>query len=266
MEAPDKPETAEAVANWFAGLPPTRKVSAHECHDSNSSVRCVHDKDIAYAAPGTNHNGKHHELSGFSANDDWATPTVESTMRNAARSIAVDAQIYNYPLTFLYAADLAAGRFSGVTTHWEITKAHIGANNHTDPGIHFPVGRFMEMCKSFSTMAPPASVGAYDQRGFDVPLDPQARMGHVSARECGIDSDGWYVVTSDGGVRAEGPEGREAPFFGSYHSLDPQFRNVDRFFTGITPRSNPSGPGYIIHSGTDHAFYTFGPGLSQTGL
>jgi hypothetical protein len=266
MEAPDKPTTAEAVALFFQNLPATRKASAHSCVDSDSDVQCVLDKDIAYGAPGVNHNGYHIEFPGYSKDDDWSAPGMDAALRRGANIFAEKAALYRFPLVWRNAADLAAGHLSGLTSHWEVTKAHIGGNDHTDPGVYFPVGRFMELVQAapHSSMAPPPAIGGYDSGGFDMPINPDSCVSAISARQCGIDSDGWYVLTANGGVRAEGFAGREAPFFGSYFSLDPRFRNIDRFFTAISARAD--GDGYIIHSGTDHSFYTFGPGLSPTGL
>ena len=56
METPENHDTAESVSNWFAGSSAPR-ASAHYCIDDNSIVQCVHDADVAWHAPGANHNG-----------------------------------------------------------------------------------------------------------------------------------------------------------------------------------------------------------------
>ena len=67
MEADETDQTAENVANYFKNVEPTNKVSAHLCIDNNSIIQCVLDNDVAYAAPGANHNGIQLELAGFAS-------------------------------------------------------------------------------------------------------------------------------------------------------------------------------------------------------
>ena len=55
MEAPEKGNTAESVANYFATTDVV--ASAHYNVDENSIVHCVQDKDVAYGAPGANRSG-----------------------------------------------------------------------------------------------------------------------------------------------------------------------------------------------------------------
>src|SRR4051812_19382269 len=64
MEAPEKPGTAENVADWFAGAT-APQASAHYCIDADSIVQTVRDEDIARHAPGANHNGIGLEHAGF---------------------------------------------------------------------------------------------------------------------------------------------------------------------------------------------------------
>ena len=66
MESPEKPDTAESVAHWFAGST-APQASAHYCIDDNSIVQCVHDADVAWHAPGANHNGLGFEHAGRAA-------------------------------------------------------------------------------------------------------------------------------------------------------------------------------------------------------
>src|SRR5688572_13889549 len=75
MEAPEKPATAENIASWFAG-PNAPRASAHWCFDSNSAVRCVADKDVAWHAPGANHNGLGYEMAGYARQTgaEWLDP------------------------------------------------------------------------------------------------------------------------------------------------------------------------------------------------
>ncbi len=62
IQAPQKGSTAESTARYFAN--PSTRVSAHNCFDQDSQVKCVRNNDVAWAAPGANHNGLHYELAG----------------------------------------------------------------------------------------------------------------------------------------------------------------------------------------------------------
>lgn len=63
MEAPEKGDTAENIANYFHTT--VKQASAHICVDNNSIVQCVLDNDIAWAAPGANSDGIHIEMAGY---------------------------------------------------------------------------------------------------------------------------------------------------------------------------------------------------------
>ena len=55
MEMDEKGDTAERCAQWFRN--PGARVSAHYCVDADSIVQCVRDQDVAWHAPGANHDG-----------------------------------------------------------------------------------------------------------------------------------------------------------------------------------------------------------------
>lgn len=145
MEAPEAQNTAENVASWFAGST-APMASSHWCHDQDSSVQCVLDKDIAYGAPGANHNGLHHEQSGYAAQtrDEWLDGPSDATMRNMAAKVAEECLMYNIPPVFVDAAGIRAGQ-RGITTHLEISRSGIGgaAGTHWDPGYEFPMDVFI---------------------------------------------------------------------------------------------------------------------------
>jgi hypothetical protein len=85
MEAPEKGETAENVARFFQN--PEKPASAHLCIDNNSIVQCVFDNDVAFAAPGANHDGIQLELAGFArqTRQDWMDPYSILVLENACR-------------------------------------------------------------------------------------------------------------------------------------------------------------------------------------
>lgn len=147
MEAADKPGTARAVARYFQTM--TRKASAHYCVDGAEIIQCVQTKDVAYGAPGANHNGLHVELAGFAAEtvDQWEQPFSLQTIENAAwlLGLILLPKFPNIPIKFLNAAAVAAGE-SGITTHAEVTAGLPQFHGtHTDPGANFPMTRFLQM-------------------------------------------------------------------------------------------------------------------------
>lgn len=269
QEAPAQVGTAEATAHFFQRLPEYRivngkrvstKASVHRVYDPGTKVKCVEDKDVAYAAPGTNHNGLHYELPGYSADNDWSTPPVEAAMYLCAEDVVEDANKYRIPLTFLNHRDLVAGRVQGVTTHWEITQAW-HKTDHTDPGNYFPIGRFMEMCSNNhgSHLPPPVAEGRFT--GGDEGLAPAAGLNFITSEEAKLPGAGFYTATADGGIRVGG-QGFIPPVGAwNYLGLDPKARQGDRHCTGISPNED-GAPGYTLHF-SDGTRFKFGPGQND---
>ena len=142
MEADEKPETAEAVARWFAG-PDAPQASAHYCIDVDSVVQCVRDEDVAWHAPGANHNGLGFEHAGYSRQTtaDWDDAYSHALLWRSARLLASKCAQYDLPAIWLSPDDLRAGRH-GITSHLNVTLA-FHRSDHTDPGPNFPVDRYM---------------------------------------------------------------------------------------------------------------------------
>ena len=148
MEAPEKGTTAEATAHYFATL--DRQASAHYCVDSDSIVQCVQCRDVAYGAPGANHDGVHVELAGYARQtaaewqDVYSTAMLHLAAELCGRLLAPKFQV---PALFLTAAMMEANPTArGFTTHWEVTKA-FKRSTHTDPGANFPVAFFMSLVR-----------------------------------------------------------------------------------------------------------------------
>jgi N-acetyl-anhydromuramyl-L-alanine amidase AmpD len=146
MEAPEKPDTAENVAKWFAGST-APQASAHYCIDNNSIVQCVHDKDVAWHAPGANSNGLGFEHAGRAAQSakDWSDAYSETMLRISAGLAAEKCREYRIPVVWLREADLKAGR-RGITGHAQVSRA-FKRSNHTDPGTNFPIERYLGYIK-----------------------------------------------------------------------------------------------------------------------
>lgn len=157
MEIAEYPDTAELCAAYFART--DVKASAHECVDTDSSVTCVLDKDVAYAAPGANHNGMHLELAGRARQSraEWLDPYGTAMLRGPAASwLRRKSELYVIPLVYLTAAMLRSQqRPRGVTTHNEVRIAY-GLTSHTDPGKGFPMDVLLDAARQGTPAPTPA--------------------------------------------------------------------------------------------------------------
>lgn len=150
MEAPEKPETAENVAiGWFGKT--IARASAHWCFDSDSRVRCVDDKDVAWAAPGANSTGLQYELAGYASQNatGWNDEYSKALLDNAAQQAAQDAVKYGIPIKHLTTAEIKAGK-KGFIGHIDATNAFNGGRGHTDPGHNFPWARFLDLVRTYA--------------------------------------------------------------------------------------------------------------------
>lgn len=165
MEHPEKPKTAMGVARWFGGLlpgVPAPQASSHFCIDDKQVVQCVADGDVAWCAPGANHNGIHLEHAGYANQTDaqWHDAYSQSMLKLSAL-LAWDLSIsYAIPVQFVDAEGLLEGD-RGITTHREVTIAAREAKkrgltgspffkaktDHTDPGVTFPMREYLEAIK-----------------------------------------------------------------------------------------------------------------------
>lgn len=144
MEAPEKGQTAENCAEWFRRG--QVKASAHECIDIDSVVTCVFAKDVAYAAPGANHDGYHLEHAGYArqSREEWLDPYGVAMLDLSAKRAALACREFDIPVRWLSAEDMkATPHAKGITSHWNVTLA-FGRSDHTDPGQHFPVDWYLE--------------------------------------------------------------------------------------------------------------------------
>ena len=130
------PTSARGVANYFAHLPYTKKVSSHKIVDRNECITAVKDPFVAWAAPGSNSDGLQLEICGYAR---WSKRTWfvnQATLKRAAWVVAKWCIKYHIPAKWLTPAQIRAGAY-GVTTHADVNKAY-GMSSHTDPGPNFP--------------------------------------------------------------------------------------------------------------------------------
>lgn len=136
---------ARGVALWFAGKTkyPAPQSSAHYVTDNAVIVQCVREGDVAWHAPGANHNGIGIEQVGFAKQSpaDWNDPYSAAELGLSAGLCAGICARHKIPVVFVNAAGLLRGE-RGITTHAEVTKA-FRASTHTDPGVHFPMDAYL---------------------------------------------------------------------------------------------------------------------------
>lgn len=148
MEAPEKGETAEAIANYFATVDfakEGKKPSAHFCIDNNTVVQCVRVEDVANAAPGANNDGIHLELAGYGkqTRGEWLDDYSRNVIDNAASVAAWLCLKYNIPPVRLQTAELLDPINKGIVSHAQVSSA-FKRSTHTDPGPNFPWDLFFE--------------------------------------------------------------------------------------------------------------------------
>jgi N-acetyl-anhydromuramyl-L-alanine amidase AmpD len=142
MENKESPDSAENIASWFAGGS-APQASAHYCIDNNTVVQCVRDEDVAWHAPGANHDGLGFEHAGTAKQTgrDWTDEYSKSMLERSAQLVAEKCVKYRIPPVWLTPADLQAGR-RGITSHNNVSKA-FGRSTHWDPGVGFNVQRYL---------------------------------------------------------------------------------------------------------------------------
>ena len=155
MENAEKPGSADAVASWFGGLNPSYKAppaSAHYCVDSDSTVQCVRDMDVAWHAPGLNNNGLGIEHNGFARQtpEEWSDGASEATLQRSAKLVMALSVRYDIPIVRLTPEMLLAGE-RGICGHNDATVAFPGpGRTHSDPGPSFPWTHYLELIQGAS--------------------------------------------------------------------------------------------------------------------
>ncbi len=203
MEMDEKGESAENCAQWFRN--PGAKVSAHYCVDNDSIIQCVRDQDVAWHAPGANHDGIGIEHAGRAKQTgrDWSDEYSTAMLERSAALVAELCTRHKIPVVWLYAADLRAGR-RGITTHKAVSDA-FGRSSHWDPGTGFPFERYLALVR--------AAQGAPAARRRPKPLKAEPALLRLG-------SEGWQVKRLQKLLRA--------------HSLYPEPAIVDGDFGEIT--------------------------------
>lgn len=145
MEADEREGAALRCARWFQN--PRSRVSAHYSVDAETVIQSVADEDVAWHAPGANHDGLGVELAGRAAQSrrEWADAYSSAMLARAARLAGELCARHRIPAQWLWPPDLRAGK-RGLTTHAAVSEA-FGRSTHHDPGPAFPVERFLGLVR-----------------------------------------------------------------------------------------------------------------------
>lgn len=142
MQYPERVTAAEDIARDFAMT--TDERSAHITVDNNSTVQCVPDRDVAWAAPGANADGIQVELAGYSGQtrEQWLDEYGRQLLDRAADDVAQYCVKFDLPPVKLTDAELAADK-PGICGHDQVTRV-FKKSDHTDPGPNFPWDHFIK--------------------------------------------------------------------------------------------------------------------------
>lgn len=136
MEAPERVDTAENIAHYFATT--DVEASAHFCVDNNSVVQCVKLADTAYAARNANANGVHIEHAGYAkqTREEWLDEYGKAMLGQSAALAAIICKQFNIPVQKAKFAGVDNPRVTmmGFVGHAEVP-LH---GSHWDPGSGFP--------------------------------------------------------------------------------------------------------------------------------
>lgn len=151
MEAPEKGDTAERVARYFATT--TVVASAHYNVDNNSVVQSVLDKDIAYHAGKSVVNARSIgiEHAGYASQSmaEWLDPYGLDMMNQSAQLVSNLCKLYSIPPRWL-SLDEVRNNVRGICTHADVTYAYNVYGGHTDPGRNFPKDHYIGLVEAYS--------------------------------------------------------------------------------------------------------------------
>jgi N-acetyl-anhydromuramyl-L-alanine amidase AmpD len=169
MEAPEKGDTAEWCADFFAGIDHRTRArvlapeaSAHYAVDSDHVFCCVEPDRVAWHAPGANQLGVGIEHAGYARQTraEWLDVFSRPMLELSASLTAYLMRRFQIPLVFVGASQLRSG-LGGITTHAECTKAWPEkGGTHTDPGANFPLADYLSMVSEALSRLIEAGAGA----------------------------------------------------------------------------------------------------------
>ncbi|MCI6583448.1 MAG: N-acetylmuramoyl-L-alanine amidase [Mobiluncus sp.] len=149
MESPEGARTAEDVARYFQN--PRIRASAHYCVDADSVSQCVPERQVAWAAPGCNHDGIQIELAGRAGQtpEQWRDAFSRAELDLTARLVAEICDRWNIPIRHLSNGQLGAG-WAGLIGHNQASDVY-RKSDHWDPGPNFPWGEFIQKVQQYAS-------------------------------------------------------------------------------------------------------------------
>lgn len=146
IEGVEASTTGDRTAEWFGSGKRAPQASAHYVFDDDSTISCVPEEHVSWAAPSCNRNGIQLEHTGFARQDlaAWQDPFSRRMLARSAKMTAAICARWNIPIRFVDAAGLMRGE-RGITTHYQVSKGPgKGRTNHYDPGKGFPMSSYLE--------------------------------------------------------------------------------------------------------------------------
>ena len=140
MEAPEGPQTAEAVANYFKRV----QADSHWCCDNNSRARVIPDWAIAWTLPGANSRSLNIEFAGYARQSpqDWRDAYSLDMLEVGAYCAAEWVIKYNIPIRRLSDTQIRNGD-KGFAGHVDVNRVY-HQSSHWDPGPSFPWAYFLD--------------------------------------------------------------------------------------------------------------------------
>lgn len=146
---------AENLQSWTAG-PNASVASWHYAVDNDSVTQSCLEKDIAWHAGPVNGYSIGIEHAGYASQGKkgWEDDYSKAVLENSARLAADICHRNGIPIERLSAADLKAGRLSGICGHVDVTNGLSNGKGHTDPGPHFPWDSWLARVRELSGIVP----------------------------------------------------------------------------------------------------------------
>lgn len=156
MEGSEHPQVAEnLVSGWFAKA--STRASTHWAVDNNSLAQSVDDdRDLAWHAPGANHDALGIEQAGTAAQNptQWADRYSSDMIDLSARAfVVVGHRRHGLPIRRLTIPQIADGITRGICGHHDISLA-FGRSDHWDPGPSYPWELWLDLVRRYAGTHP----------------------------------------------------------------------------------------------------------------